>query len=215
MMNKRFLIPVLVLVGFGLPAGASIVTYCSGTNCGSENNSAFTTDLATNDYSLGSTIVFSAGNGTLSGADYTDSATGILFSDFLGQSLSFSGTALSTPAALSGSNYIQLTIPDTIAAISMSVTAQGGVCLDVYCPSGQTSGFVGFINPNPSATWNVEIGVVVDGNVLEINNFSAAPATQASPTPEVATFILIGSGLIAMRWMRRLPRHFFRTPQPA
>ncbi len=218
MIRKRFLVPVLALVGFGVPAGASVATYCSGSGCSTENNAQFVSDLSTDGYTLQALTNFSTSNGSLAGADYTDSASGVLFADYLGQSLSFSGTALSTPDVFSGVNYIEITLPSTVAAISIAVTSQGGVCLDAFCPANETSGFVGFINSNPLAAWTVEIGVYLDGNNLEINNFSVADvsAPTGNPdTPEVGTMLMIGAGLIGMRWMKRVPRRLFRTPQPA
>ncbi|HTB13230.1 MAG TPA: hypothetical protein VK752_16720 [Bryobacteraceae bacterium] len=215
MFNKRFLIPVLAIVAFGLPAGATVATYCAGTGCGTENASAFATDLGTDGYMLGSIITFSNTNGILAGPDYTDNASGVLFADFLGQSLAFNGTALTTPTTGMQPNYIEITLPMTIAAIQLAVAAPQGICLDAACPAGQTSGFVGFINSDPTAAWTVEIGVASQGSFLEINSFSVATSSQGSDTPEIGTLLLIGSGLIAMRWMKRWPRLLFRTPHPA
>jgi hypothetical protein len=216
-MIKRFLAPVLALVAFGLPMSASVATYCAGSGCSPNNNVQFNTDLATNSLTLGSIITFSNTNGVLAGPDYTDDSTTILFADFLGHGLAYNGSALSTPAETSGPNYIEITLPMTIAAIQLNVTAQGGICLDAACPANQTSGFIGFINPNPSAQWTVEVGLFQDGNVLQFNNFAVAEAGMQgrSETPEVGTLILIGAGLIGMRWMKRAPRLFLRTPQTA
>ena len=220
MMSKKFLVPVLALIGFGLPASASIVEYCTGSGCGADNNAAFTSALTSDGYSLSAFISFSTGiggTGLLAGTTYTDDASGIVFADVEGNSLSLAGTALSTPAVITGLNYIQITIPSTITALQLSVTAQGGICLDVDCPANSSSvslGFVGFINANPTGTWTVDVGAFNEGHVLEINSLNFA-SSAGSPTPEVATFVLIGFGLIAMRWMRRLPRRFFRTVQPA
>lgn len=219
MIRKRFLVPVLALVGFGVPAGASVATYCSGSGCSTENNAQFVSDLSTDGYTLQALTNFSTSNGSLAGADYTDNASGVLFADFLGQSLSFSGTALSTGVTSSQPNYIEITLPSTVAAISIAVTAPQGICLDAFCPAGETTGFVGFINSNPLAAWTVEIGVFSPGGYLNLNSFSvadvSAPPGGDSPTPEVGTMFLIGAGLIGMRWMKRVPRRLFRTPLPA
>jgi hypothetical protein len=222
MTNKKFLVPVLALFAFGLPAGASIATYCSGVGCSPDNNAQFMTDLATDSYTLGSLITFSVSNGSLVGDTYSDNTgTGVVFTSDESYALSFSGTSLATPVEGTGTNYIGITIPDTIAAIEFSVTAQGGLCLDPVgpCPASTSpvsSGFVGFINSNPggSPTWSVDIGAYAAGHNVEINNFSVALDAQQSPTPEVGTLLLIGAGLIVMRWMKRSPRRFFRTPLP-
>jgi hypothetical protein len=213
MMTKNFLASVLVLVGFGLPVSAGIVDYCGGSGCGTNNGSAFMTDLTTDGYTLGAAIDFT---GILSDDTYTD-GSGILFSSAEGLALSIVGGSLESPGmAGGGPEYIQISIPATIAAIQLTVTAQGGVCTDVYCPAFSNSvsqGFVGFINTNPTAPWVVDVGLFTNGNVLNINNFSVA-SSAGSETPEVATLVMIGAGLIAMRWMRRWPRRFFWTLQP-
>jgi hypothetical protein len=48
---------------------------------------------------------------------------------------------------------------------------------------------------------------------VQISGVQLAGAGQAE-TPEVGTLLLIGAGLISMRWMKRLPKpRFFRSPQ--
>jgi len=217
MNSKRFLLPVLALAAIGLPAMADVATYCSGSGCGTANSAAFTSDLATDNYTLGSLVTFSTSNGSLVAADYTDNASGVLFADFLNQSLSFSGSALSTPTTSSQPNYIEITLPSTIAAIDLDIAAPKGICLDAYCPANEISGFVGFVNSDPAAAWTVEIGVFAPGSYLQINDFSVADASAPgnSDTPEVGTLLLIGGGLIAMRWMKRVPRRLFQAPQIA
>ena len=222
-MSKRFLISVMVFAGVSLPAGAAVLTYCAGSGCAAENQSAFNTDLATDSYTLGGLITFSAGN--LTGSTYTDPGTDVLFTDFLGQNFNIgspgvSPTGLSTPVTGGSPNYIVITIPATIAAIEFTVDVPGGLCLDAACPAGQTSGFVGFLNNAPGSQWTVEMGPVSVNQYVSITNFSVADASGGpgggdSDTPEVATMILIGSGLIAMRLMRRVPQRLLRHFQPA
>jgi hypothetical protein len=212
-MTKRFLVPVLALAALGLPAGASIVEYCSGTGCGSQTSAAFMNDLSTDSYTLQGLTTFAASG--ISGSIYTDSATGIVFTDFLGMSLSVSSGTLSTPVTNSTPNYIVMTIPATIVAIEFVVNVPNGVCLNVICPTNETNGFVGFLNSTPGAQWTAQIGAFFGGQSVSINNFNAATAgASQSDTPEIGTLLLIGTGLISMRWMKRAPRHrFFRTPQ--
>lgn len=224
-MSKRFLISVMVFAGLSLPAGADVLTYCAGPGCGVETQTAFNTDLATNSYTLGGLVTFSAAN--LSGATYTDPGTDVLFTDFLGQNLNVgspgvSPTGLSTPVTESSPNYIVITIPATIAAIEFTVNVPAGLCLDAACPAGQTGGFVGFLNNAPGSQWTVEMGPGSNGQYVSITNFSVAdmsggggPGGGDSDTPEVATMILIGSGLIGMRMMRRVPQRLLRHFQPA
>jgi hypothetical protein len=213
MMSKRFLVPVLALVGFGLPAGAAVVTYCAGTGCGAFDETAFNNDLTADTYTLGALTTFSLRS--LSGATYTDSS-GVLFADYLGNPFALSGSELMTPTTSATPNYIVITIPSTIAAIQFNIDVPGGVCLDAFCPANELAGFVGFINPNPLAQWSVEFGPTSTGGYVGINSFNVAMAGPGNPdTPEVGTLLLIGSGLIAMRWMRRVPLRVFRTLRPA
>lgn len=218
-MTKRFLVPVLVLAAFGLPAGASIVTYCAGSGCSPENATAFMNDLSTDGYALQGLTTFSSSG--LAGSTYTDSTTGIVFTDFLGMSFGVPGGALSTPATLSTPNYIVMTFPATITAIELTVNIPDGVCLDAYCPANETTGFVGFLNTTPGAEWTAEIGPYsVGGHSVSITNFNAAMTSGGSgpgngDTPEVGTLFLIGAGLISMRWMKRWPKRIFRTPLTA
>jgi hypothetical protein len=223
MINKRFLVPILALAAFGLPASADVTAYCSGSGCAAENNSQFTTDLASDNYTLEALIAFNATNGSLVGADYTDNTTQITFTSIEGNNLSLpGGGALATITSFGQAQYISLSIPSTIGAIQLSVTANDGICLDPVgpCPAATgavTNGFVGFINSAPAAPWTVNVGMYLEnGHDLQLNDFSVADVSGSqSPTPEVGTLLLIGSGLIAMRWMGRSRRRFFRTPLPA
>ncbi len=217
MISTRFLAPVLAIVAFGLPASAAIVEYCSGSGCGASNNSQFLSDLSTDAYTLQGLTTFSAMAPALT---YTDSTTGIEFEDFPGLSnLTVSGGVLSTA---SGDDSIVIVIPAAFLAISLDVDVTRGLCAN-DCVENETTGFVGFINTgSPSSPWTITISPLGTPGFVEIADFNAAiSGTPAGPgpgdpeVPEVATFVLIGSGLIAMRWMRRLPRRFFRTPQPA
>jgi hypothetical protein len=113
---------------------------------------------------------------------------------------------------------VLITMPSTVLAIALTVDVAGGLCFDAYCSTpGAYTGFAGSINP--SGAWSINIGPLAQNNgFTKIDNFNAAMAgTGGSETPEVGTLLLIGSGLIAMRWMRRLPRRrrVFQVPQTA
>jgi len=219
MTDKRFLVPVLTLLAFGATARAQSQEYCSGTNlaCTTYSQTAFNTALSADDPS--GLLDFSNSLGVLSGYAYTDNLTDIAFVDYLagspGGAFSYAGSGLASPVTL-GSYYIQLTIPANYLAVALDINIPRGLCGN-YCTEDQTTGFVGFINTgDPSLPWTISVGPAAGGEVTEIVNFEAygAPA-EMSPTPEVGTLLLIGSGLIAMRWIRRARPRFFRTPQPA
>jgi hypothetical protein len=78
-MNKRFLVPVLALAGFGLPVGASILEYCSGLGCGASTHSALTNDVATDGYTFQGLQTFVLSS--VSGHTYSDTTAGLVFTD--------------------------------------------------------------------------------------------------------------------------------------
>jgi hypothetical protein len=213
MINKKFLAPILALAAIGLPLRASVATYCAGSGCGAANNTAFTNALATDGYTLQGLTTFVVGN--LVGSTYTDPTTGIVFTDFAGSNLFIIGSELQTPTGVPVlGETILISIPAMYLAISLDVNIPSGLCTDAFCPANETAGFVGFINPGGLAPWSVYIQPASNFNGTGINSFSAA--TGGSETPEVGTLLLIGFGLIAMRWVRRvprLPRLIFRTPR--
>jgi hypothetical protein len=221
MISKRFLFPILAIAALALPASASIVEYCSGTNpsCATFSQTAFNSVVTGSDYAYASGTPLNF-VGVLSSDTYTDSLTGVSFVDFAGGSPSGtftdSGGTLSSPL---GDFTIAITIPATYLAIVLNVNVGAGLCGN-YCTENQTTGFVAFINnDSPTVPWTINISPAGSAHFTEIVSFDVAGAgttdTGGGETPEVATFILIGAGLISMRWMRRAQRRVFRTWQPA
>jgi hypothetical protein len=208
MSNKRFLVPVLALAAMAVSARASIVEYCSGssTSCSTNSQTAFNNALTADTFT--GVLNFSSSNGTLSGSMYTDTATGIVFEDFQGNALTYSGGILSTPF---GDDTINIILPSTIVAISLTINVTRGLC-DNYCVEGETSGFLGFITDG-TGSWTGYVSPNGSGGYAQINSFSAATTGTTPPpseTPEVGTLLLIGAGLISMRLLRHLPRKLFR-----
>lgn len=211
-MTKRFLAPVLALVAFGLPAGASIAEYCSGMNCGTSTLTAFNTAVTTAGGVFGGPNTFADTAFTLS---YTDPTTGIIFEDFPAvNGLTASGGTLSTQAG--NDDSIVVVVPATILAINLTINVSKGLCANL-CVEGETSGFLGFVDPDsPTSPWSITISPLANGGVTQVLNFDAATVpTMTSDTPEVGTLLLIGAGLIAMRWMRRLRPKLFHSPLTA
>jgi len=214
-MIKRFLVPVLALAALGLPARASIVEYCSGAGCGGNIQSAFDNAVTVAGYAYEGLETFNV-SADLSGSIYTDLTSGIIFTDLQGNTMTNTGDVLSTPY---GDDSIVITIPATVLAINLAINVTKGLCSN-DCVEGEFSGFLGFINTgSPSSPWTVTISPLGNGGYVQISSFNAATAGMSqADTPEVGTLLLIGAGLISMRWMKRLPRRlakprFFRTPQ--
>jgi hypothetical protein len=229
MINKRFLVPILALAAFGLPASASIVPYCDN-GCGSNTTAAFGTLIAPPTYSYayvsGETFV-----GTLSdgGDEYLDSITGIEFFDSKGFTITGSG-ALETNGT---HDTITITVPASFIGVALSVSSLSGASNYTFIDPNEdgtqlstTPTGLDYVNEAPGAVWSITITAVSPENIL-LDAFNAATlagtdgsggSSGGSETPEVGTLLLIGSGLIAMRYMRRIPRRVQRrslTPQTA
>jgi len=221
MINKRFLVPVLALVAFGLPAGASTVPYCDGGGCSANTTAAFNTAVTSDDliYASATDLRFT---GILSGGTgYTDGTTGVSFLDTNG----FSITGSDGLQASGSSDTITITVPAQYSALQLSLVAQNTgsfyTCLDSNCNTYAyvtgTAQFVDFIDDTPGSTWFVTISSQYASDKLIISAFDPAGAAQMgdSDTPEVGTLLLIGAGLISMRWMRRAQVRWFHSPQTA
>jgi hypothetical protein len=149
----------------------------------------------------------------LAGAVYTDPTTGITFTDVQGHNLSVSGGVLSTP---NGDDTIKITIPITVVALQLFVNVTEGLCLDADCPAYQTSGFVGFINSSPTGSWIEDISPLQNGGYTQIQSFDAGIISSGgdADAPEVGTLLMIGAGLISMRWIKRIPRRWLHSHTP-
>jgi hypothetical protein len=216
MTTKRFLIPVLALAAFGLPASADAVMYCN-SGCGANTMAAFNT--ATSGLGAATQDEFTAGNITIDGGSgltqYLDPTTGLLFFDDNFNTLSIVGTTLEV-GSTSDSGLI--TVPTGVTAFVVGLSAGGSS--QTYTING-TSVFLlapaqfGFIDAGGN------IGNILisrgSGGPLIFDNFDVSGGASQSETPEVGTLLLIGFGLIAMRWMKRVPRRrfFFRTLRTA
>ena len=219
-MTKRFLVPILAFAALGLPVGATTVAYCDGGGCGSNVMSVFNSLTAGDTWESASPITFGPALGTLSGNDYIDNLTSIDFQ--AAHNLTDTGV-LDTQNGTG--DTLTITIPSTITVVVVSLFSQNGshgFCIDAGCDYAQLGSSpisVGFINTSPTGPWTIQIYPIGGtSNSVGVSDFNAV-GSQAQ-TPEVSTLLLIGAGLISMRWMKRLPQRlakprFFRTPQTA
>jgi hypothetical protein len=216
-MNKRFLVPVLALAAFGLPAGASTVAYCDGGGCGSNIMSVFNSLTGSDSWASASPLTFGNALGVLSSNEYTDDLTSVVFQ---------ATHNLSDPGALdtqyNAGDTLTITVPATYTVVVLSIFSQNGTegfCIDAGCDYATLSSTplsVGYINSSPTGPWTIQISEFGGSYSIGVNNFNAAGDMGQTATPEVGTLLLIGAGLISMRWMNRLPRpQFLRTPRTA
>jgi len=227
MFTRDVLISIMALAGLAAPARATIV-YCNDTShCTSNTGVTFSTFGAAAGGlgdTMSSPITFVSGG--LSSGVYTDAGTGSVFNGFNGttpEALILSGTSLAqTGTSGNGGNTtngrsIQIVLPANTYAFAMLVSSVSGTADPfvelVSSPSNfNTSGnytlsissssdseFFGIIS-------NTAISSIFVGDLF----FSQSPITIQSfevggpaPTPEVSTFLLIGTGLVLMRFLRR------------
>lgn len=217
-MLKRLLAPVLVLTAFGLTARADIAVYCDGFGCSAGNDAAFMTAVSAMTFASSSDITFTSTY--LSGDQYEDT-TNVLFGNLQGNNFTVSGGALNAP--LFTIDTLTISVPATYSALALSLTQNSGSSVQYHLDAvgdfanlSSTPTFVGYVNTGGGA-WTIQISPPQGSTAaIAVDGFDpAGPPSQGSDTPEVGTLLLIGAGLISMRWMKRLPRRFFHSPQTA
>jgi len=223
-MIKRFLVPILALAAFGLTASGGTLTYCDGGGCSGNTTAAFNS-LVTLDgltYANATDLTFT---GSLTGTTlYTDGLTNLAFADSDG----FTITGSSGLQAKGTSDTITVSVPSQYSVVQLSLVAGTSgfffTCLDAECNTQTnltgTPQFVDYVNTTPGSPWTITFYSDSSDKLIIAAFDPAGVASQGgggggSSTPEVGTLLLIGAGLIAMRWMKRVPRLLFRTPQPA
>ncbi len=207
---QRFLASAVALVALGLPARANLATYCDSATPSCTNSSAA--------FSSAGYVPIDFTSAAIVSNSFTDPASGTAFFDYLGGIISESAGML-----FDTNSGFQINVPaNTLTfAVNFRGTA-GNFAVQFNTDSGATfsqftisadgsSQFFGATSTTPITNL-----VVYDNNTTNgsIDKFQLqGPAN--SDTPEVGTLLLIGSGLIAMRWMNRLPRLISRTPRTA
>ena len=206
MSNLRFLVPVLALAALAVPARATLVDYCNA-GCGANTLSVFNSLTSGDTFASGSPITFGGGPT----AQYTDGLTDVLFQATHGFTIS-SGVLDTQNGA---GDPLIVTIPSMYTVVLLTLTSQNntaGFCIDSGCNVitnlSSTPTTVGYINNGVTGAWTIGISNLGGAYSVAVNSFNVA-STTSSETPEVGTMLLIGAGLISMRWLRRLPRKFF------
>lgn len=217
MFSSKVLISVLVLGAAAAPAFASqVATYTT-----------FASMQAANPLMTFSNISFDAFVGSTF-TSFTDSGTGVTFSTPTNQGLGIyvnPGGTWPAGAILkrtTNGGELDITFPTPIRAFGFSLGNAGGAySLNVIVTYMSGSSYSRTFNPPDSTTpayfaasFDAPITSFVistDSNTLvqfDLNNFTVGQQADA-PIPETATLVLIGSGLIFLRFLRR------RQLQPA
>jgi hypothetical protein len=216
-MIKRILAPVLAFVGFGLTASANGVPYCDNF-CGGNNTAAFSSALATDSYSYVSMTDLTF-TGSLSGGNqqYVDGPTAVMFA------ASSAFTINSMTLVTAANKVLTISVPAGFPAIQLFLSQTGGGNIaTTYTDSSldlvnltSTPLELDYLNTAPGSGWTITLTPATSGEQITVDSFNPAGAQSQSDTPEVGTLLLIGAGLISMRWMRRAQLHFSGPPQIA
>jgi hypothetical protein len=209
MFTQKCLIAALVLGGCSIPASAALTTYTSlstfeaATSGDTFSNISFTQgSLGTSTSDLG--VVFSTDGSGLTGETNISGWP--------------AGSAL-VSSANSGGNTLTITLPTAVDAISLyigltttdnsvqiSVADNGGGAPDTFSASPTVTitspYFLGIVTNSSFSSFTIETFGSSDHSGID-----AMEIAQAQ-TPEVATLLLVGTGLLVMGYFRR--RRFSR-----
>ena len=211
MFNGRFWLFMAALGVFSTPGLATLVTYTTASSFASANTDQTFQSL---------TFPTLTGSST----SYTDLSTGILFTSTSGLSVVDNPNAWAAPAS---GNVLRTNSPGGTIVITLPTTARsfsiylGGVFtfLDAQISVANGGGgsysqglsqSLGLSTPafwgvrSDSAITSLTLVANVGNEYLEIGPGQlGAPAAEA---PEAATMLLIGTGLIILRFLRRKPK---------
>jgi hypothetical protein len=215
----KLTIPFLALAGLAVPASATI-TYTSCPNgCGSMTGTYATWQTASGSAGLTfsmSPATFVASGNLVSGV-YTD-PTGTVFTDYNGASIdttmTVAGSSLLQGIGGTGTG-IEIRLPANTYAFAMNFTTPSGsgftnlaVELSDHninsanyggaISSGGAVQFFAIISSTPLT--ELFVGSTGGGSHFQINDFELG---ESSPTPELPSVALIGSGLVLFGLLRR------------
>jgi hypothetical protein len=225
MLTRDILISLLALAGLAVPAHAT-VSYCN-SGCSNSNSgmtfSTFDAVAATFGNANSSPITFVSGGLNGSGI-YTDSGTLTGFTGYnnnVQDALQIISTSLGQ--SVNGANTgIQINLPANTYAFAMMISTVSGFGspwveigdrtltnsnFSIVVPADGTPQFFGIISSTPLNSLFLGNLGNFDGKV-DIKSFEVG---GPAPTPEISTFLLIGSGLIMMRFLRRRQQRRRRT----
>lgn len=209
MITRFVLVSALTLVSAGTALASEIQLYSNRTTWNTDRTGVNADLTFTN-------MNFETFSGAFNDAvGLLDAATNVRFVGFQSDNVNydltvsvggFTGTNVLTQSIAAGT--IRVTLPANVRAFGVDLNSAGPFGLTVAynassafshlaTPGSGASGFFGVRTDAPITSLIFSTGVFSRGS---LDNFEIG--TQAE-TPEVATLLAIGTGLIAMRWMRR------------
>jgi hypothetical protein len=225
MFTRDVLISIVALAGLAVPAHASITyTYCNSgciDNTGTKSYTDWRSAPGATGLAFSSPITFVSGG--LNSGVYTDAGTGTVITGYNGSNVDTAVAVLGTALAQgnNGSNTgFEIKLPANTYAFSAIIGACGSVACNnpifalyavgqgnhtsfgtnygITVPTGGPAQFFGIVSDTPL-------------DYLFISSAGSFPkigidSFEIGQTPEVSTFLLIGSGLVLMRFLRRRQR---------
>jgi hypothetical protein len=237
MTTRDVLVSIVALAGLAAPAHATITyTYCDGgctDNTGTKTYTDWRLAPGATGLAFSAPITFLAGGLDVNGV-YTDAGTGTIFTAYSGASVDGQVAVLGTSLAQgnNGSNTgFEIKLPANTYAFSAFI----GACFSGVC---NNPGFALYaVGQGDHTSFGTNYGLTVLGGgasqffgivsdvplnylfisssanypKIGINSFEVGTAAADTSTPEVSTFLLIGSGLVLMRFLRRRQQRRQRT----
>lgn len=221
MLTRNFLMAAWLAAGCAIPASASLTTYSTPSSF----NAATTNDTFSN---------ISFGSGGL----YTSSITdlGVVFStssanlpDLTAETNPAgwpAGSALVSTSS-TGGNTLTITLPSAVEAVSLYVgltTTDTNVEISVTDSSGGSFSsspsvtitspyYLGLVTDSSFTTFTIQSLGSLDHLTIDDVQIGQALIQDDAQTPEVATLLLVGTGLLAIGYFRRRsPRRVTRQP---
>lgn len=214
MLIQRFLMAAVVAACSAIPAFATLQTYTSLTSFDTATGGDTFTNIAFAQGNLGTSTTVDGVVFSTSGASLTGEA-----------SPSGWPTGPTEPALASseGGNTLTITLPAGAGAVDFYFGPLDYTGLQLTIADNAGGNFTTDALTQPNMTTPVFFGVTTTGNFTSftIQSFSNPDMTtldnlqfgqsDMSQTPEVATFLLVGTGLLLMGYFRR--RRLARTPE--
>jgi hypothetical protein len=209
MLTRNFLTAALIVAGCAAPASASLTTYSTLSSF-----QAATTDDAFSNISFAQNDLYTTSTSD-QGVDFSTSSTAMPY--LIGENNIVgwpAGSALVSTGS-TGGNTLTITLPSDVDAVSLyiglalggdqiqiSVSDAGGGTPDSFSvqPSINLGSpyFIGLTTNTSFSTFTITSLNLADE--LAIGDMQIG---QPQATPEVATFLLVGTGLLAMGYFRR------------
>ncbi len=199
MKPQTIFVSLLALAGLAAPVGATTVTYTTSSALESANSDLTFTNINFSAY-FGQSGLTSV---TAGGVTFTDSVGGPLEVCASGrrEDQTQGGTIDVTLAP--GVLAFGVDLQNATSSYGSTVGFTGdGVPFSYTTPSGAST-FFGAADSSSLTGLTTAPQFSFSGNLAEISNFTIGTGSDPAPTPEAATLLLIGGGLIMMRFFKK------------